>query len=188
MFPICRAENGKNNTSISLIDPDICCSFTSGFPGTSLADIFRDILWGRIFQGPLFKEEKIQNPGIFLSLEFSPKLPHGKWQKIPSKNKEMHGIFLWFLRVSDMHSVNTLNMILTTSDYCGSELQSLDDKSLSHHLKWSRLNCIFVVFSGLPCYQKAPTWVKLCLCWYIYTISMQGVMDKRKELKCFVPA
>ena len=56
-------------------------------------------------------------------------------RKYQVKTKKVHGIFLWFLRVSDMHSVNTLNMILTTSDYCGSELQSLDDKSLSHHLK-----------------------------------------------------
>ena len=31
--------------------------FASGFPGTSLADIFRGIFQGRIFQGPLCKVE-----------------------------------------------------------------------------------------------------------------------------------
>ena len=89
LVPICCAENGKNNTSISQSNPDISCSFTSSFPGTSLAEIFRGIFQGRNFHGPLLcKVEWIQSPGNFPSLEFGPELPRGELQKIPRKNKE----------------------------------------------------------------------------------------------------
>ena len=55
---------------------------------------------------------------------------------------------------------------------------------------WNEVDwdCILGVFSALHCYQKALTWIKLCLCLYIYTIFLQGVVDKRKGVKCFVQA
>ena len=83
-------------------------------------------------------------------------------------------------------AVITFNTILTTapSYYCG--WQSLDYKRLSHYLKWSRLDCIFGVFSALPWYQKAPTLIKLCLCLFIYNLNAGGGGQKEgTKMFCF---
>ena len=49
-------------------------------------------------------------------------------------------------------SVITPNMLLTTapSHYCGSELQSLDDKSLSHYCIWNEVDWTVYLVSSVP--------------------------------------